>query len=215
MRKSVSRILLALLIAAGVMVIPVSSAYACSCADVTPEEYLRAADAVFTGRPVASDVAEGQRVITFRVGRVFKGAVASVEEVATEINGAACGLSTAPGAGPLLLFADATGAERGQPRYYANSCSGTGRVADYSPVSGRFGRGSAPDLLPSSATASPEAEASATVSPEAEPTAAVVAATPEVGDTSLTAQQLMSLALLGLVAAALGVGWHLCRSTGR
>lgn len=194
-----------MLIAAGVVIVPASSAYACRCVPSTPREYSRASDAVFTGRLVESKVVSSgeQRVFTFQVGRVYKGAVASLEEVASLSSGvviageAACALELR-GDGLFLVFADTTGGPPGQPRYFSDSCTGTRRVSDTHPVPGRLGPATPPDALSSPSTASPEAE----------PTAAAVAATPEVGDTSLTAPELLSLAVLGLVGAVLAVLWR-------
>lgn len=206
MRTSLSRVLLTALVAAGALVVPPSAAYACSCADRTPPEYLRAADAVFTGRLVDAEVASRyERVLKFRVGRVFKGAVASYEKVSTGLNGASCGISTPQGARSLLIFADAITAKRGEPRYSANSCAGTAPASDYRPVHARFGPGAPPVVLRSPST----------ISPEGQPTDAVVAMTPEVRDTASVWPGLMAATLLALAGAVLAVLWRLRRPTGR
>ncbi len=206
MRNGLCRILLALLIAAGVVVIPASSAYACRCVSASPPESLRAADAVFTGRLVDSEsLSDGyERVFTIRVGRVFKGTVAPVEEVASQSGEASCGLDL-HGDGPFLVFADATGSQPGGPRYFSDSCTGTRRVTERQPVPEGLVPASSTDSLPSPPTASPDAE----------PTGAMLAASPEVGGASSISPGLMAATLLALAGAVLAVLWRLRRPTGR
>lgn len=178
MRISLGRILVALLLAAGVVVVPASSAYACMCLRESPQEYLRTSDAVFTGHLVDSELRfGGKEVLTFQVGRVYKGAVTYLEEVASQSDDVGCGLDLR-GDGPFLVFADATEAAPGEPRYFAGGCTGTRYVSDTDPVLDALGPATPPDALPSE-TKSP-----------------------------LTAPELISLALLALVGAALAVLWR-------
>ncbi len=214
MRNGLCRILLALLIAAGVIVVPASSASACSCAVLSPREYLRHSDAVFTGRLMSTGTSSVSvngvplRVLNFRVGRVFKGAVTSVEEVVTAYDSATCGLDLR-GHGPFLVFASGGNARPGEPRYSSSLCSGTREISDSHPVPAVLGTAAPPVSRPSEPTARP------TAGPTAEPAAAGVAATPEVGDSPWTAPELRSLALLAVLGAVLAVLWRLRRPTGR
>lgn len=208
MRNSLRRILLALLIAAGVMVAPASSAYACRCVPATARAQMNSSDAVFTGRLVKVETRSGdgahraewyERVFTFQVGRVYKGVVASVAEVASLSGEASCGLDL-HGDGPFVVFADVTGAPPGQPRYFSDSCTGTGRVSANHPVPAGLGAAGPPGDLPAQPTGGRAVAVGTT-------------ALAEDADASTSASpRLVAATLLVLAGAALALLWRLRRS---
>jgi hypothetical protein len=129
-RRFVATLLTAgLLTAAGVLVAPPASA--CSCPPLTTVEYLRIADAVFTGTLVSREVASGRPVTSsgdpalhvFTVDRVYKGEVREVQGVVSAASGASCGLEL-QGEGPFLVFATRAG-DLPAGRYSADLCGGT------------------------------------------------------------------------------------------
>ncbi len=210
MRNSLGRILIAVLVAAGALVVPASSAYACSCIAASPRAHMHHSDAVFTGRLVKVETPSDRsriqssgdpRVLTFEVDRVYKGAVASLEEVGTVADGAACGLGLR-GEGPFLVFASATEAKPGKPRYSSYLCSGTRRVADDESVPAGFGAGSPPGGMPSQPTDEPALVAGP-------------AASAEDADAASFSPGFMAATVLALAGAVLPVLWRLRRPTGR
>ena len=130
MRRTVVTLLLgAVLSAVGVLV--AAPASACSCATLTTEEYLGAADTVFVGRLVSREVQHSGPAISsgdpalhvFAVETVYKGDAHEQQGVVSADSGASCGLEL-HGDGPFLVFATrSTDLPEGQ--YMANLCGGT------------------------------------------------------------------------------------------
>ena len=154
----------ALLVAAmvgGLMVMTPGPAAACTCVSVRSEaERMTRADAVFVGELVGSRVdpsattpRETKRipfpapvVLTFKVSRVYKGAVDERQEIVTPGGGeAACGGfgSGLRGTGRFLVYAyDSAGDmyRLGPGQYTSNLCSGSRALADgEQPALGRPG----------------------------------------------------------------------------
>jgi hypothetical protein len=135
---------------AGLLVMTAGPAAACSCAIVRSEaERIARADAVFVGELIGSRVdpsatpRDTQRipyaapvVLTFKVSRVYKGAVGERQEIVTPGGGGAgCGGfgSGLRGTGPFLVFAfNSAGAmyRLGPGQYASSLCSGSRALAD-------------------------------------------------------------------------------------
>ncbi len=86
------RLAVLLALFAGVM-IPGSSAYACSCAEPDLATWLPEADGAFVGRWVdRAEISGGMAAVTFEVERVVKGAFGPKAIVRTDAQGSACGM---------------------------------------------------------------------------------------------------------------------------
>jgi hypothetical protein len=134
--------LMVAVMAGGLLVMTAGPAAACSCAMVGSEtERTARADAVFVGELVGSRVDQSASpretrripypapvVLTFKVSRVYKGAVRERQEIVTPGGGgASCGLELS-GPGPFLVFAyDSAGDmyRLGPGQYASNLCSGS------------------------------------------------------------------------------------------
>ena len=114
------RLLLAGLLGMGVLLLVPSPSFACSCAAGNIAEHARTAESVGSGT-VAWSADDGQtRVYSVSFDEVYKGELAMVEKVLTNVAESACGLSVVTGR-RYLFFLDGT--HRGVIR--ANSCGGT------------------------------------------------------------------------------------------
>jgi hypothetical protein len=134
--------LLVAVMVGGLLVTTAGPAAACSCAIVRSEaERTARADTVFVGELIGSRVDQSTSpretrsipypapvVLTFKVSRVYKGAVRERQEiVAPGGGGASCGLELS-GPGPFLVFAyDSAGDmyRLGPGQYASNLCSGS------------------------------------------------------------------------------------------
>ncbi|HEX2221628.1 MAG TPA: hypothetical protein VHK06_03815 [Candidatus Limnocylindria bacterium] len=110
----------ALAVALGLVAILARPALACSCAAMTPDQALAASDAAFVGAVIEAPPAPGPGAplvdppfeetapFAFEVEGVAKGDVTQPAVVLGSFNGAACGMSFAPGE-RWLVFATAEG----------------------------------------------------------------------------------------------------------
>lgn len=119
------KILLAVIVAIGVLVVPTTRALACSCVGGGPAETAQRADAVFVGHVVA-ERAEGAdldpwggTVYTFAVDGVAKGNVGARIEVVAGGEEDMCGLAFSRGA-RWLVFASREG-----DQLHSGLCSGS------------------------------------------------------------------------------------------
>lgn len=97
------RVLLVLLVLAGLLAVSSARAFACSCAhlDYASPKYLAAVDAIFVGRVIArrdnpkpiENWMPSDTLITFAVTKDFKGASTSLIEVASNLSTASCGFN--------------------------------------------------------------------------------------------------------------------------
>ncbi|WP_433369986.1 hypothetical protein [Streptosporangium sp. CA-115845] len=106
------RLLVVLLLLAGILVIAPGTACACSCALLEPAEQVKGAAAVFTGTVVAARRVEGDLfgppppvVYTFRADQIYKGKASAGFEVATNADSAACGYNFVTGSRYLVFAA--------------------------------------------------------------------------------------------------------------
>lgn len=109
-------------------------AFACDCSAPTDETAFEQSDAVFVGQFVSYEPPPTRAVMssadpatwTFEVSEVYKGDVAAIQEVVSEVSGASCGLEI-PREGEFLVFATNEGFEMavGDGQYYAGLCGGT------------------------------------------------------------------------------------------
>jgi hypothetical protein len=110
-----------LLVLASWVLAPAASA--CSCAGGTAADHAVRADAVFSGRLVAREVAGGSgggtALYVFAVDTVYAGEVSARQGVVSAVSGASCGLELT-GEGPFLVFAT-----REDGRLAADLCGGT------------------------------------------------------------------------------------------
>nr|SBO95168.1 hypothetical protein BN4615_P4684 [Nonomuraea gerenzanensis] len=103
------RFLALLALAASILAGLSTAAHACSCANLTPAQAVRHADAVFTGTVTGMREAGGlgrPRVFTFRADQVYKGAPAAGFTLTTSADSASCGYAFERG-GRYLVFAAA------------------------------------------------------------------------------------------------------------
>lgn len=147
MRRLAACAAAALLLAlAAIWTVP-ARAYACSCAQVSDEDQVAAANVIFTGRIDGDQSDQQTRTITFVVERIYKGDAGSRQVIATSASGASCGLEIG-GAGTFLVFANHAD-EPGELQ--ANLCGGT--RAGGAPAA--LGDGRAPQANPASPPGSP------------------------------------------------------------
>jgi hypothetical protein len=109
-------------------------AFACDCSAPTDANAFEQSDAVFVGQLAGYEPPPARAVMsstdpatwTFEVSEVYKGEVASIQEVVSEVSGASCGLEI-PREGEFLVFAADEGFEMavGDGQYYAGLCGGT------------------------------------------------------------------------------------------
>jgi hypothetical protein len=86
------RVLTALLVAVGMLVLTPSASWACSCAAMTPAQQVRLAGTVAAGT-VNWTATDGQtRTYQVAFDAVYKGAAATTEKVRTGANEASCGV---------------------------------------------------------------------------------------------------------------------------
>jgi hypothetical protein len=86
------RVLLAVVVAFGILVLSPSASWACSCAVSTPQQQVKAAGTVAAGT-VDWTATDGQtRTYKVDFDDVYKGSVAGSEKLTTAANGAACGV---------------------------------------------------------------------------------------------------------------------------
>jgi hypothetical protein len=173
-----------LLALAAIWAVP-ARAYACSCAQVSDEDHVSAADVIFTGRIDDDQSNQQTRTISFVVERIYKGVAGPRQVVLTSASGASCGLEIG-GAGTFLVFANPA-EEPGQLQ--ANLCGGT-RAGGAVAILGE-GR-----LLPSES---------------AIPSASPSPAAPRSGSTSGTLLIFLGIAI---IAAAVAIAVRHARRTG-
>jgi hypothetical protein len=138
-RQNFLRLGLIVAVLLGGIALPASVAQACSCAVLSPAEHLKNADAVFVGTVVEkmkgeqpSDgalVGAGRVVYTVEVDTVYKGEVPAVQQVVSNGNSAACGISLPVGE-PVVVFGTDSGdqeAAQQNGQLFTHLCSGTGR----------------------------------------------------------------------------------------
>ena len=100
------RVLLALVVTFGVLVLTPSPSWACSCAAATTQQHVKAASTVAAGT-VNWTATDGQ-TRTYQVGfdAVYKGAAATTEKLRTNANEAACGVGHLAIGRRYLFFID-------------------------------------------------------------------------------------------------------------
>ena len=144
----------------GLLLVTAGPAAACSCAIGSEAEGAARADAVFVGTLISQATqidprveraqreftrTSDQRVLvralrnntsrtvwTFKVSRVYKGAVGKRQEIVTAVGGSSCGLELR-GPGPFLVFAYKPAGDRSrlEPGQYGSGlCSGSRPLAD-------------------------------------------------------------------------------------
>ena len=149
-RALVHSLLLALVVPLLVLVAE-APASACSCVAASLDEHRRRADAVFSGevlRRSGGRDGTGSVTYTVRVDRVFKGEVASEQEVLSGAQSSACGIDL-QAAQRAVFFAHGDASRSAPSGLRTDSCSGT-RAGDPGHDLGQ-GR------PPTSATAAPTA----------------------------------------------------------
>jgi hypothetical protein len=224
-------VLLMAVMAGGLLLMTAGPAAACTCAMVRSEaERMARADAVFVGELVGSRVdpsassRETRRipypapvVLTFKVSRVYKGAVGERQEIVTPgggdggCGGFGIGLR---GTGPFRVYAfDSAGyMYRLEPGQYAsNLCSGSRALADRGtpapggPPASAPGR---PEIAPSTANAPRAAADSPAAAPDGKPTGALGPRDNSPSTANLTIG-------IGLLAAVLASGLAILRTRRR
>ena len=138
--------------AAVLMVVSASPAYACSCAGGTDAEALARADAVFAGELVETRRPSGPEFsstdpmrLVFDVEVVYQGTVRARQSVVTAVSGASCGLEL-QGTGPFLVFATVEpqlGLTGEDGEFFSSLCSGTRAVGEV-PLPDELGVGDLP-----------------------------------------------------------------------
>lgn len=114
---SLSAGLLAATLALGVA----APAQACSCAQSTPRDYVKRADAVFTGTVSRATKSGSTLRYSVSVGRVYKGELTTATvRLRTGAQQSACGLGRLPADRRYVFFAAARGAT-----YASGICEGT------------------------------------------------------------------------------------------
>lgn len=112
-RARAGRLLAVVALLLGLLVIPVGSASACSCALVPLTDAVANADVVLRGRIITKDDPGGGssgRTVTYAVSvdRVYKGAAARTTYIRSAAEGASCGIEVGIGV-TYLLFSRAQG----------------------------------------------------------------------------------------------------------
>jgi hypothetical protein len=146
-RRLVATLALALL---GAGALPMSSAYACSCAQPPDEGERTLTGAVFYGDVLRREVHRGTAVYVVAVKRVYAGEVGAVAEVHTSASGASCGLEL-PSSGPALFFA-----REEEGRLTGMLCDGSRTAADGPPSKLGAGRPPAPSATSPAAAPAPD-----------------------------------------------------------
>lgn len=115
------RLLLAILVGSGLVLLAPSPALACSCVLATPSEYVERADTVFEGTLawMSSDGRDASYGV--EVDQVFKGRAATFEKLRSAADSAACGLGELVTERRYVFFVQ--GENPGQMR--VGSCGGT------------------------------------------------------------------------------------------
>jgi hypothetical protein len=102
----VRRLLLAVVVVFGILVLTPSPSWACSCASSTPAEQVQRAVTVAAGT-VDWTATDGQtRTYKVEFDRVYKGSAAASEKLATPANEAACGVGDLAAGQRYLFFID-------------------------------------------------------------------------------------------------------------
>lgn len=107
---------------------------ACDCSPPSDAMAFEQSDAVFVGRLAGYEPPPTRAVMssvdpatwTFEVSEVYKGDVAAVQEIVSEVSGASCGLGI-PREGTFLAFATDEGfdVDAADGQYHAGLCGGT------------------------------------------------------------------------------------------
>ena len=115
------RVALVLSAVLAALVLPASACWACSCVAADPEQYWEWADAVFDGAPTGRSEPDANGMITwtFEVIDVWKGEVATTQQLQSHEHGATCGLSFELGV-TYRVFATGSAADM-----TTNLCSGS------------------------------------------------------------------------------------------
>jgi len=127
-----------------------TTAHACSCMALTPDEAFAQADAVFVGelvqvrRPTVMMSSMDESRFVFDVSAVYKGAVHHTQSIVTASDGASCGLELSVGT-TTVVFAREEGFEISpEPgEYAAGLCDGTASLESME-IPASFGSPGAP-----------------------------------------------------------------------
>lgn len=115
------RLVLAALLAAGLVVLAPVGAVACSCAEVPLEEQVAHSDSIGVGEVAWITGGEGTTTIAVDFTDVYKGSLGSSEKVSTQGEGDSCAVEVAQGRTYVFFL---SGQHRGRLR--TSLCSGTG-----------------------------------------------------------------------------------------
>lgn len=187
--------LLFLVLAAALVVIPSTAAWACSCASVPTHESVAHADLVVRGTPGAPrDVGDGVEYLV-TVAEAFKGTAPPVVTVRSATDGNTCGIDVVPGR-EYVLFAN----ERGGT-FRAGLCGGTAPATDglVGQVERVTGAG-----VPAAQVATPSSAGPTSTRPPQAADPLTPAAVDRM-DEAISAPALVGLGVLVAVAACVGV----------
>jgi len=135
--STVSRMLLVLAVAVGMLVLTPTTSWACSCAVQSTAEYVGRADTIVDATLVWTSTNGLERTYSLQVDKVFKGSAAAREKVLTNASDAACGLGLLATDERYLFFIK--GEHLGQMS--SGLCGGTGpydaaRAAEIEAITG-------------------------------------------------------------------------------
>jgi len=135
--STVSRMLLVLAVAVGMLVLTPTTSWACSCAVEPTAQYVGRADTIVDATLVWTSTNGLERTYSLQVDKVYKGSAAAREKVLTNASDAACGLGLLATDERYLFFIK--GEHLGQMS--SGLCSGTGpydaaRAAEIEAITG-------------------------------------------------------------------------------
>jgi hypothetical protein len=117
----VRRVLLALAVAAGLLVLAPSPSWACSCAPARTPEHVKRAVTIASGTIDWTATDRQTRTYAVDVDAVYKGAAAASEKLRTDADAASCGLANLATDRRYLFFIDG----RHPGTMQVNLCGGT------------------------------------------------------------------------------------------
>lgn len=128
---------------AALLVVPSGRAWACSCAQASPAQAVRAADVVFRGvlehlQPPGGLVSssEDPTTYTFGVSEVFRGAATTTTDVRSPQSGASCGVEGLRPGREYVVFAQARGEQMWMELCGGTDLAASGLVADVQEITG-------------------------------------------------------------------------------
>jgi hypothetical protein len=150
--KWVARLIVIVVLASAIAVTRSAPAAACSCVQLNDAEAMSAADVVFVGQLLGSEVAPGAEYstldpewFTLRVERVFKGTAFASQTVVSAREGASCGLELRSPATVLMFARLNRGGFAGvEPEALTASLCGGSRISTVDAAVALFGEGAPP-----------------------------------------------------------------------